>query len=262
MSSMGKLLAVDGWSIVRRLYEASDETDAAVRADKAVRHAMGAFTKLLSYHQPTHAFAAFDAGGHTWRHDLHAAYRQNRAPMPPELQQTLPTLQEQLAAIGMRALSVPAVEADDVIATAILRWLCEERGEAIVVSTDKDLHSLIAHGALVWDYFKSEWHDSDWVQAKFGVAPAQLPDLLALVGDAPDGIPGVSKVGMKTAAKLLQSYGSIEGIMAGAGILKDALGERLRNEHEQLMLSRRLTALKDDVRIGVTWNMLSCAFAP
>jgi DNA polymerase-1 len=256
---MGKLLAIDGWNIVRRLYEASDEADAALRADTALRYALAAFTKLRAYHQPTHALAAFDAGGHTWRHEMHADYRRSRAPMPAELQQGLPDLHARLANHGVHPVSVPEVEADDVIATGVLRWLSEERGEAIVVSSDKELHGLIAHGALVWDHFKSEWHDSDWVQAKFGVPPALLLDLLALVGNAPDGIPGVSKVGMKTAAKLLRSYGSIEGIMAGAGILKDALGERLRNEHAQLLLSRQLTALKTDVRIGVTWNMLACA---
>jgi DNA polymerase-1 len=256
---MGKLLAIDGWNIVRRLYEASDEADAALRVEKAVRHAMTAFARLLAYHQPTHAFVAFDTEDRTWRHHLHPAYKQNRSPMPIELQQSLPDLPAQVAAIGMHVLAVPEVEADDVIATAVLRWLREQRGEAIVVSTDRDLHSLIAHGALIWDHFKSEWHDGEWVLAKFGVSPQQLPDLLALVGDASDGIPGVSKVGMKTAAKLLQSYGNIEGVMAGAGILKDALGERLRKEHAQLMLSRALTSLKTDVRIGVTWKMLSCA---
>ncbi|HWT72477.1 MAG TPA: 5'-3' exonuclease H3TH domain-containing protein [Oxalicibacterium sp.] len=256
---MGRLLAIDGLNIVRRLYEASDEEDAVLRADKALRHALAAFARLLSSHQPTHAFAAFDAGGHTWRHALHTAYRQNRKPMPEELQRVLPDLHARLADTGLRVVTVPDVEADDVIATAVLRWLQEARGEAIVVSTDKDLHGLIEHGALIWDHFKNEWHDSAWVQAKFGVPPDLLPDLLALVGDVPDGIPGVSKVGVKTAARLLQSYGSIDGIMAGAGILKDALGERLRGEREQLMLSRQLTALKTDVRLGVTWNMLACA---
>ncbi|HTH43857.1 MAG TPA: 5'-3' exonuclease H3TH domain-containing protein [Oxalicibacterium sp.] len=255
---MGKLLAIDGLNIVRRLYEASDEEDAGLRTDKVLRHASAAFTRLLSSHQPTHALAAFDAGGHTWRHTLHASYRQNRKPMPDELQHALPDLFARLANAGLQVVSVAGVEADDVIATSVLRWLQEARGEAIIVSTDKDLHGLIAHGALVWDHFKNEWHDEAWVQAKFGVPPDLLPDLLALVGDVPDGIPGVSKIGVKTAAKLLQSYGSIDGIMAGAGILKDALGERLRNEREQLKLSRELTALKADVRLGVTWNMLAC----
>jgi protein Xni len=109
----------------------------------------------------------------------------------------------------------------------------------------------------VWDHFKSEWHDHAWVEQKWGVPPDQLPDLLALMGDATDSIPGVSKVGMKTAARLLRTYGTLDGIMAGAGILKDTLGERLRKEREMLYLSRQLVQLKTDVRVGVTWNMLA-----
>src|SRR5690606_27122930 len=136
-------------------------------------------------------------------------------------------------------------------------WRREARGEAIIASTDKDLHGLIADGALLWDHFRGEWHDAQWVEAKFGVPPALLPDLLALTGDAADGIPGVEKVGVKTAARLLQNYGSIERIMAGAGILKDAMGERLRRDAEQLAVSRQLVALKTDVHLGVTWNRLA-----
>jgi DNA polymerase-1 len=256
---MGKLLAIDGLSIVRRLYEANDETDLTVKAENAFRYALSAFTKMLAFHQPTHVLPAFDAGGHTWRHDLHAAYRANRTPMPNELQQGLPDFYERLRSTGLTVIAVPGVEADDVIATGVRRWLHEARGEAVVVSTDKDLHVLIADGAMLWDHFKGEWHDGNWVEEKFGVPPAMLADLLALVGDVPDGIPGVSKVGMKTAAKLMQSYGSIERIMAGAGILKDALGERLRNERDMLELSRKLVELKADVHLGVTWNMLTFA---
>ena len=122
------------------------------------------------------------------------------------------------------------------------------------------MHGLIAHGALVWDHFKSEWHDAAWVEQKFGVPPERLPDLLALMGDATDSIPGVSKVGLKTAARLLCTYGDLDAVMAGAGILKDTLGERLRKEREILYLSRQLVQLKTDVRLGVTWNML--AYSP
>jgi len=152
---------------------------------------------------------------------------------------------------------VPGVEADDVIGTVVLRWLAESRGDATVASTDKDLHGLIAHGARVWDHFKGEWHDHAWVERKWGVPPEQLPDLLALMGDVTDSIPGVSKVGVKTAARLLRTYGTLDAIMAGAGILKDSLGETLRKEREMLYLSRQLVELKTDVRVGVTWNMLA-----
>ena len=254
---MAKLLAIDGLNIVRRVYEASPDEDSADKAATALRHALSSFRKLLAAHSPTHVLAAFDHGGPTWRHALYPRYREQRAPMPSFLRDALPGFHDKLAAEGMRVLMLPDVEADDVIGTGVLRWLSEGRGEAVIATTDKDLHGLIAHGALVWDHFKGEWHDDAWVRAKFGVAPELLVDLLALMGDATDGVPGVSKVGMKTAARLLNSYGSLEAVMSGAGILKTPIGERLRAERDTLYLSRQLVALKTDVRLGVTWNMLA-----
>lgn len=255
---MPKLLAIDGLNILRRVYEANAEPDPAIKAETALRHALSSFRKLLSVQQPSHAVALFDGAGPTWRHALHAGYRAGHDPAPQELQQRLPDFQAQLRALPLAVVSVPAVEADDAIATVVMRWLQEERGEAVIASTDRDLLGLIAHGALVWDHFRGEWHDRDWVEARFGVAPELLPALLALVGDKADGVPGVSKVGAKTAARLLQNYGSLEGVLSGAGILMNPLGERLRKERANLELSQQLVALKTDVRLGVTWNMLAC----
>jgi DNA polymerase-1 len=254
---MGKLLAIDGLNIVRRVYEASPEEDSAEKAETALRHSLSSFRRLLGTHSPTHVLAAFDHGGPTWRHALYPRYREQRAPMPSFLREALPAFHEKLAATGLHVLTIPEVEADDVIGTGVLRWLAEGKGEAIIASTDKDLHGLIAHGALVWDHFKGEWHDDAWVRNKFGVAPELLVDLLSLMGDVTDGVPGVSKVGMKTAAKLLNAYGDLDAVMAGAGILKTPIGERLRAEREVLYLSRQLVQLKTDVRLGVTWNMLA-----
>jgi DNA polymerase-1 len=252
-----RLLAIDGLNIVRRVYEASPEPDSAEKADIALRHALSSFRNLINDHLPTHVLPAFDFGGATWRHALYPRYREGRAPMPGFLRERLPDFYRTLAGFGLHVVTIPEVEADDVIGTGVMRWLAEGRGDAVVASTDKDLHGLIAHGALVWDHFKGEWHDTVWVENKFGVPPALLPDLLALMGDVTDSIPGVSKVGLKTAAKLLRTYGNLDAVMAGAGILKDGLGERLRKEREILYLSRQLVALKTDVRLGVTWNMLA-----
>ncbi len=254
---MNKLLAIDGLNILRRVFEANPEPDPQQKADAALRNALASFRRLLHDHAPTHVLPAFDAGGHTWRHDLYPAYRAGRAPMPTELRDRLPEFFGMLDNIGLHVVSVPGVEADDVIATGVLRWLSEGRGEAIVASTDKDLHVLIEQGARVWDHFKSEWHDAAWVEAKFGVTPAQLVDYLALMGDATDGIPGVSKIGSKKAAQLLQSYGTLDRVMAGAGILMDALGAKLRKEKAQAYLSRELVTLKADVTLGVTWKTLA-----
>jgi protein Xni len=256
-TSMAKLLAIDGLNIVRRVYEASPEPDSDDKARTALRHALSSFRKLLAAHEPTHVLTAFDAGGPTWRHAIYPRYREQRAPMPGELRGALPEFYARLNEMGLQVLVLPEVEADDVIGTGVLRWLAEGRGEAIIASTDKDLHGLIAHGALVWDHFKGEWHDADWVLKKFGVAPQLMTDLLALMGDVTDGVPGVSKIGMKTAAKLLGAYGSLDAVVAGAGILKTPIGERLRAERDTLAVSRQLVELKTDVRLGVTWNMLA-----
>ncbi len=257
---MGKLLAIDGLNIVRRVYEANPEPDSSEKASTALRHSLSSFKKLLAIHEPTHVLAAFDFGGHTWRHDLYEKYREKRQPMPAVLKERLPAFYENLSAVGLTVVSVPEVEADDVINTAIMRWLTEGRGDAIVASTDKDLLVLIAHGALIWDHFKGDWHDRAWVVKKFGVEPEMLADLLALMGDASDDIPGVSKIGVKTAAKLLRAYGSLDAVMAGAGILRDTLGEKLRKDADLARLSRKLVELKSDVRIGVSWKMLEVDF--
>ena len=253
---MSKFLAIDGLNIVRRVYEANPELDSIEKVDAALRHSLASFKRLLNTHQPTHVLPAFDFGGKTWRHALYERYREHRTPMPTELQERLPVFYRELESIGLTVVSVPDVEADDVIATAVLRWLTEGRGEAIIASTDKDLHPLIAQGALIWDHFKNEWHDREWVIAKFGVSPELLPDLLALAGDVADGIPGVSKIGVKTAAKLLNGYGNLERVMSGAGILKNPTGERLRQDAALAILSRQLVELKTDVRLGVTWKTL------
>jgi DNA polymerase-1 len=254
---MAKLLAIDGLNIVRRVYEASPEPDSDLKASIALRHALSSFRNVLETHAPTHVLAAFDYGGPNWRHTLYPRYREGRAPMPAYLRDALPGFHERLREVGLHVLAIPEVEADDVIATGVLRWLQEGRGEAVVATTDKDLHVLIAHGALVWDHFKGEWHDDPWVRKRFGVAPERMLDLLALMGDPTDGVPGVSKVGMKTAARLLNAYGDLDAVMAGAGILKTPLGERLRAERGILELSRQLVRLKTDVTLGVTWKMLA-----
>ena len=237
----------------RRVYEANQEEDQNVKAELALGHSLSSFRRLLANHQPTHVLAAFDFGGPTWRHELYTRYRERREAMPVALRDGLPGFYDRLSALGLKVVSIPQVEADDVIGTAVLRWLGEGRGDAVVASTDKDLHVLIAQGASLWDHFKGEWHDSAWVEKKFGVPPAMLVDLFALMGDVADSIPGVSKI----AAKLLRAYGSLDAVMAGAGILKGPLGERLRKEKDIAYLSRRLVQLKTDVRMGVTWKMLA-----
>lgn len=254
---MSKLLAIDGLSILRTIFEANPEKDLEKRAGAALDTGIHSFGKLLGTHKPTHVLPAFDAGGVTWRHELYPQYRQGRTPMPEELQSRIPEFMERLERMGLHPLRIPGVEADDVIATGIVRWTSEQRGDAIIATSDKDLHQLVEFGALVWDHFRGEWHDAAWVEKKFGVHASQLGDYLALVGDRVDNIPGVDRIGKTTAAKLLQRYGSLEGVMSGAGILLDNTGKWLRQGKGDLEVSRRLVTLKTDVKLGVTWKMLA-----
>ncbi|MBC7500864.1 MAG: 5'-3' exonuclease [Herminiimonas sp.] len=256
---MSKFLAIDGMHIVRRIYEASPEQDGPEKAEAALRHSLVSLRRLLATHQPSHVLPAFDFGGPNWRHEMHCGYRENHAPMPRELHERLPDFYRELERSGLAVVSVPEVEAADVIATAVLRWIVEERGPAIIATNSKYLYALMGSGALIWDHFKSEWHGRDWVMAKYGVPPEWLPDLFALSGNAADGVPGVAKIGVKTAARLINGYGGLEQVMAGAGILKDTTGERLRQGAALAVLSRQLVAMKTDVRLGVTWKTLAWA---
>lgn len=122
---MARLLAIDGLNIVRRVYEASPEPDSDLKAEIALRHALSSFRTLINDHEPTHILPAFDFGGPTWRHALYAGYREGRQPMPQVLRDALPGFYATLASFGMHVVSIPEVEADDVIGTAVMRWLHE-----------------------------------------------------------------------------------------------------------------------------------------
>lgn len=254
---MSKLLAIDGMSILRPIFEVNPEPDLKKRAREALDNAVSSFGRLLGTHRPSHVLPAFDAEGNNWRHDLYPAYQAERAPMAQELRDVIPEFLDRLRVMGLCPVCIDGVEADDVIGTGVMHWLGKGYGDAIVATSDKDLHQLIEFGALVWDHFKREMHDEEWVKAKFGVPPSQLGDLLALWGDATDGVPGVEGIGKKGAAKLLQKYGSIDAIMKGAGILLDTTGRALRRDKDKLYLSRQLVSLKTDVTVGVTWKMLA-----
>lgn len=254
---MQKLLAIDGSRILRLMYEANPSQDLDTKAAEAVRNATAAVLKILSKHQPTHVLPAFDYGGPTWRHAVHPGYQAKRKAPHTSLDALLPMLYKNLSDSGMTVVSVPELDVEDVIATAVLRWLSEERGEVVIASTGRSLHPLIAYGATLWDHLKSESRDRAWVVKRYGVEPEMLVDYLALIGDANNGVPGVHKVGHATAVKLLKNYKTLDAALTHATEMKGAIAERLCNGRNDAMLSRELMGWKTDVPIGVTWRKLA-----
>jgi len=250
------LLLIDGFNIVRRIYEALAQTDPVKQAERTVSSSIASFSRALEEHKSSHVLAAFDYGGPTWRHQLYPAYRAHRPPMPEPLKNVLPEIFGGIEKLGIRTVLVPGVEADDVLAAVFRHWRAAGRGQATILSTDKDLLPLVAEGVCIWDHFGRFWRNEAWILEKFGVGSAVLQDLFALTGDATDGIPGVPGVGLKTAAKWLRAYGSLEQILARAEEIPGKAGDALRAHIKQVRLSRKLVDFHTDIKIGVTWNEL------
>ncbi|KRB72540.1 5'-3' exonuclease [Noviherbaspirillum sp. Root189] len=256
---MATLLLIDGTAILRHIYEIgiSSTVTASSHVDVALNSTLALFRKLVDIHTPTHVLAVVDLDGPTFRQSLSASYQRKTATYPEALKDALPRFHKLVRDAGMMTVSVPNAESIDVIATAAQRWLKEGRGEVVIASNDKTHLALVSQGARIWDPIRREWHGNEWIEQRYGVPAESVIELLALMGDKHHGIPGVTKIGIKTAAKLLRSYHSFEGVMAGAGILKDTLGERLRKERDEAYLSLALVQPKADVQIGITWKAVA-----
>jgi 5'-3' exonuclease len=173
--------------------------------------------KLIQDHQPQYIAASFDLAGPTFRDDLVADYKANRAPMPPDLAEQIPWVHEACEAMGVPILTYERFEADDVIGTLACRAV-EQGFEVAIVTGDKDFFQLVHDGIKVYNpRDDGTWYDAAGVKEKFGVAPSQVVDVLALMGDSIDNIKGVPGIGEKGARDLIATYGSLENLLAHAG---------------------------------------------
>jgi len=246
-STPKELCLIDGSSYLYRAFHALPSlTSGDGQPTGAVFGVANMVRRLIEQRDPDRLAVIFDAPGKTFRHEDFAEYKANRPPMPPELREQLEPLFELIDALGVRRISVEGVEADDVIATLVRE--AREKGAGVLISSgDKDLAQLVGGEVVLEDTMQDKRYDPDAVEAKFGVPPALVGDLLALTGDTSDNIPGVEKVGPKTAAKWLNKYGSLEKVIENADDIGGKIGENLRNALEQLPISRRLVTLKEDV---------------
>ena len=246
---MPLLLLVDGSSYLYRAFHAlPDLRTASGQPTGAIKGVVSMLRKLESDYKADYRAVVFDAKGKTFRDDWFPDYKAHRPPMPDELAAQIEPLHECVRAEGWPLLMIDGVEADDVIGT-LARAAAEQRVDCVVSTGDKDLAQLVnAHVKLV-NTMSNEVLDEAGVVEKFGVPPSRIVDYLALVGDAVDNVPGVAKVGPKTAAKWLAQYGSLDEIVAHAGEIGGAVGENLRAHLDFLPLGRRLVTVACDLAL-------------
>ncbi|HEV2703981.1 MAG TPA: DNA polymerase I [Steroidobacteraceae bacterium] len=250
------LVLVDGSSYLYRAFHAMPPlTNAAGEATGAMLGVLNMVVKLTQDFAQAQLVMVFDAPGRTFRDDLFEAYKSHRPPMPDDLRSQIAPLLAILKAQGLPLLRITGVEADDVIGTLACRAAAQ--GHKVIISTgDKDMSQLVNEAITIVNTMTNTHLDRPGVKAKFDVWPEQIVDYLALVGDASDNIPGVPKVGPKTAAKWLEKYLTADGIIAHAAEIEGKVGENLRAGLETLALSRKLATLQTDVELPLTLDDL------
>ncbi|MBK1701948.1 DNA polymerase I [Thiococcus pfennigii] len=249
MTKPYSLILVDGSSYLFRAYHALPKlTNSRGEPTGALVGVLNMLRKLIDAHRAERIAVIFDAPGKTFRDDLYPAYKANRPPLPEDLRAQIEPLHAVVRAMGLPLVVVPDVEADDVIGTLATR--AAEAGLDTLISTgDKDLAQLVGEQVTLVNTMSDTLFDRAAVQAKFGVAPERIVDLLSLTGDSVDNVPGVAGCGPKTAAKWLAAYGDLDGVMAHADQIKGKAGEGLRAALAQLPLARELTRIRCDVAL-------------
>ncbi|MEA5444914.1 DNA polymerase I [Gammaproteobacteria bacterium AB-CW1] len=245
------LVLVDGSSYLYRAFHALPPlTTSDGRPTGAVYGVGNMLRRLRKDYGDAHIAVVFDAPGKTFRDELFEDYKAHRPPMPDDLRAQIDPLLTMVEALGLPLLRESGVEADDVIGT--LAREAAERGEQVLISTgDKDMAQLVTDKVTLVNTMTDKHLDPAGVEEKFGIPPERIIDYLALVGDKSDNIPGVPKVGPKTAVKWLQAYGDLDQLMERADEIKGKVGESLRENIEQLKLSRELATIRVDLELGV-----------
>jgi DNA polymerase-1 len=246
------LILIDGSSYFYRAFHALPPlTNSKGQPTGAVYGVANMVKRLVKTYEPTHMAVIFDAKGKTFRDDWYPEYKAHRPPTPPDLSVQFEPLQTLLKAMGLPILTIPGVEADDVIATLALQ--ASAQGMSVLISTgDKDMAQLVNNQITLINTMSDQKLDPAGVKIKFGVTPSQIVDYLTLIGDTSDNVPGVHKCGPKTAVKWLEQYGTLDNVIAHADEISGKIGESLRASLAHLPLSKQLITLKTDVALDAT----------
>ena len=250
MSNSKTLVLVDGSSYLYRAYHAMPDLrarpgDPASPATGAIRGMINMLQSLKREVPADYAVCIFDASGPTFRDALYPEYKAHRSPMPDDLRAQIEPIHAMVRLLGWPVLAISGVEADDVIGT--LAQVASRQGVRVVVSSgDKDLSQLVDENITIIDTMNGKVRDVAGVTAEFGVPPSLMVDYQTLVGDTVDNVPGVPKVGPKTAAKWLNEYGSLDALLARADEIKGVAGQNLRDSLDWLPMGRQLVTIKTD----------------
>lgn len=256
MSNSKTLVLVDGSSYLYRAYHAMPDLravpgDPSSPATGAIRGMINMMQALRKDVVADYAVCVFDASGPTFRDAMYTEYKATRSPMPDDLRSQIAPIHQVVDLLGWKVVAVPGVEADDVIAT-LANMAAAQGMDVIVSSGDKDLSQLVNERITIIDTMNGKRRDVSGVTTEFGVPPEKMIDYQALIGDTVDNVPGVTKVGPKTAAKWLEEYGSLDNLIANAAAIKGVAGNNLRDAiaSGQLALSRQLVTMKTDCELS------------
>lgn len=252
-----RIFIIDGSSYLYRAFHAMPPLSTSKgQPTGAVKGVTNMLLNLKKDSEGSPIIVVFDAKGKTFRNEIYSEYKANRPPMPDELRLQLDPVKSICKAIGFPLIEIEGVEADDVIAT-ITRMAKDAKYKCVVSSLDKDLMQLVEDpDTTLMNTMKHEIFNEEKVFEKFGVKPNQIRDMLALVGDSSDNIPGVPKVGQKTAAKWLNEYSNLDGVIKNADLIKGVVGDNLRNSLSELQRNVDLVSLKEDVDLNVNFEDL------
>ncbi len=250
------VVLIDGSSFLFRAFHALPPlTNSSGNPTGAILGVSNMLRRIMDDCNTPYFIVVFDAPGKTFRNDLYSEYKAHRPPMAEELREQIAPLHELIRAMGVPLIMVSGVEADDVIGT--LTRQAVEHGHSVIISTgDKDMAQLVTDSVVLENTMSGTRLDVQGVINKFGVRPDQIIDYLALMGDSADNIPGVPKVGPKTAAKWLGEFQTIDELIENADKIKGKVGEALRDNLDQLALSRLLTTIKCDVQLETTLDSM------
>lgn len=241
---------VDGSAYIYRAYHAiTPLSNSAGLPTHAVLGFVNIIQRIIREKKPRYLMVAFDSRGPVFRHEIYEQYKANRPPMPEDLSVQIPYIRKVVQALNIPNLAIDGVEADDIIATAAVR-LKKQGRKVIIVSGDKDLLQLVDEQVTMWEPMNNKMMDAQAIIDKYNVGPEVLLDCFALMGDSSDNVPGVPGIGPKSAEKLINQFGSLDGVYEHLDEMKKSkMKERLMENKESAYLSKRLIALKEDVSV-------------